>query len=547
MNRGSLYFSFALLMCLMALWVHSTLWEILLVWIALGSIWFGLGYLTGRGELLFKSPKGRLPFVIRLLLFPILVGTTVYNYFARKADPSPPFQEIRNGIWLGRRLLPSDLPSFQDLGIRAVLDVTAEFDALSEIHLIDGMHYLNIPVMDHDSMQLGQLKRAVSWLHEQQAAGRSVLIHCALGQGRSVMVLLAFLKTLSPDISFEDLLKEVRDIRNTAKPNSRQMRSLVRFVEEGLQTKKPKVCLIHNPVAGLRKRDRDLPKIRKLLEPYVDLDVKKTTKNRSAGALAKEALKKGYLSVVASGGDGTVSEVANVLAGSDACMGIIPRGTANALAVCLYGKAVRVDPIGVGCRHLISGLKGTMDVAEVQGKKMFLLSGVGVEAGMVERADRDLKSKLGPMAYIASALVQLETQTPFKVELEVDGVRHEFESGSVVVANAAPLSSVFAQGGTMPDFRDGYLDVTVLAEAGVSFISFDVLYSLWETLGSESSSSEGIQHFRGKSITIRIHPSQKWVLDGELMESVDVLHFRVIPNGLNVYLGDETLLYGDTK
>ena len=348
MNRGGLYFIFAAILGFFTVMVSNVVLEILLFWTALGAVWFGLGYLTGRGELLFKSPKGRLPIVIRALLFPILVGVTLYNYFARKADQSPAFQEIREGVWLGRRLLLSDLNTFSELGIKSVLDVTAEFDALSEIHLIEGMHYLNIPVMDHDTMQLAQLKRAVSWMHEQRRANRAVLVHCALGQGRSVTVLLAFLKTLSPEKSYEELLDEVKHIRITAQPNRRQMASLLKFDESGLQKEKPKVCLIHNPVAGLSEKDKDLPKIKGFLEPYVNLTVKETTEEITAAELTRNAIEEGFEQVVASGGDGTVSEVAQQLVGTDVTLGIIPRGTANALAVCLYGQAVRLDPSGRG-------------------------------------------------------------------------------------------------------------------------------------------------------------------------------------------------------
>ena len=187
---------------------------------------------------------------------------------------------------------------------------------------------------------------------------------------------------------------------------------------------------------------------------------------------------------------------------------------------------------------MIAGLTQQVDVAEVDGFHMFLLAGIGIEAGMVERADRQLKNKLGPLAYVASAFIQLEKQKPFQVELEVDAVTHRFESGSVVVANAAPLSSLFAQGGKMPDPTDGLLDVTVLVNhgEGKGFIDFETVMQLWENLNSdEASDSEQVLHFRGKEIRIQLNPSQRWVMDGELMEEQESMSFRVNPGALKVF------------
>jgi diacylglycerol kinase family enzyme len=218
-------------------------------------------------------------------------------------------------------------------------------------------------------------------------------------------------------------------------------------------------------------------------------------------------------------------------------LGIIPRGTANALAVCLYGKPMRLDPIGTGCSYVVAGNTRVMDVAEVDGKHMFLLSGVGIEAGMVERADREWKRKWGPLAYIVGAMAQLGNQEPFHAELEVDGEKHAYDTASVVVANAAPISSVFAQGGGAPDFEDGLLDVTVLIgnEEGKLPVDFETMLALLDSEARASEAFSGIRHFQGKQIKIRTVPSQKMVLDGELHDAKDGFVFQVKPAALKVF------------
>ena len=52
---------------------------------------------------------------------------------------------------------------------------------------------------------------------------------------------------------------------------------------------------------------------------------------------------------------------------------------------------------------------------------MILLAGLGFEAGMVDKASRELKNILGPMAYIFSGARQLVDQQPFHAKMQIDG------------------------------------------------------------------------------------------------------------------------------
>ena len=77
---------------------------------------------------------------------------------------------------------------------------------------------------------------------------------------------------------------------------------------------------------------------------------------------------------------------------------------------------------------------------------MILLAGLGFEAGMVDKANRELKNILGPMAYILSGARQLVDQQPFQATLQVDGEEYQVEASAITVANAAPATSLTAQG-----------------------------------------------------------------------------------------------------
>jgi len=150
-------------------------------------------------------------------------------------------------------------------------------------------------------------------------------------------------------------------------------------------------CLIFNPVAGQSDPEQDLLTIQTLLEPEIDLDIRLTTPDVDAGQLAHEAVARGVHMIIASGGDGTLSAAAEALVGTNIPLGVISRGTANAFASALEIP----DTIEAACQTILTGTMRVVDTARCNGKPMVLLAGVGFEAEMVEKADREAKKPLG--------------------------------------------------------------------------------------------------------------------------------------------------------
>ncbi len=72
------------------------------------------------------------------------------------------------------------------------------------------------------------------------------------------------------------------------------------------------------------------------------VDVMETGENRAAGPKAKRAVAEGYDAIVVCGGDGTIFDVIQGIAGSAVPLGIIPFGTGNVLA---QNLKVPKDPV----------------------------------------------------------------------------------------------------------------------------------------------------------------------------------------------------------
>ena len=296
--------------------------------------------------------------------------------------------------------------------------------------------------------------------------------------------------------------------------------------------------LIFNPISGQGDPDAELAEIRRHLEPQFMLQIWKTQPDLDPAEQAKQLINEikafdadgeGDSIIIASGGDGTVGAVASALQGSDIPLGIIPRGTANAFSVALG------IPTGVkaACTNLLLGNLRRVDVALCNNQPMILLAGIGFEAGMVDKASRELKNILGPMAYIFSGARQFVDQLPFQATMLIDGEQVQIDASAITIANAAPATSVMAQGfgEVIPD--DGLLEV-IIASPKDRISGLSVLSSLaWSALKSSNANHNNLACFRTKQIQLELKEVQKLVIDGEILDAQTVT-VTVNPQALQV-------------
>ncbi|MGB3495131.1 MAG: methylglyoxal synthase [Elainellaceae cyanobacterium] len=292
------------------------------------------------------------------------------------------------------------------------------------------------------------------------------------------------------------------------------------------------IHLIFNPVAGNGNTEADLALVRELLEPHCNLTVHLTTIEKDADELAREAIASGAHVVIASGGDGTVSAVAGALIGTEIPLGVIPRGTANAFCLAL-GIPTTIAPIRNCCRIILEQYTRVVDAARCNDRPMILLAGIGFEAELVERANRELKDQWGTLAYLMAGWQQLDEQEIFDVEAEIEGQTHHLQAGAITIANAAPPTSVLAQGIGQVIFDDGLLDVTmVTADSKLQAIR-SMIGAFGAALIKTPLEQPNLVHTRLKRIVVKTDPPQKLVVDGEVVGTTPV-EVECIPKGLTV-------------
>ncbi|UKO98516.1 YegS/Rv2252/BmrU family lipid kinase [Nostoc sp. UHCC 0870] len=290
-------------------------------------------------------------------------------------------------------------------------------------------------------------------------------------------------------------------------------------------------CLIFNPVAGQGNPELELAQIRAILEPEINLDIYLTTEDIGADELAQAAVKQGADLIIASGGDGTLSAAALAVAGTDIPFGIISRGTANAFAAALGIP----DAIDAACRIILQGITRDIDIAYCNDLPMILLAGIGFEAETVDMADRDSKKRFGMMAYILAGIQQLRELEIFDVEIETEDKIIKTSASAVTVANAAPPTSVLAQGPAGVIYDDGLLDLTIVApnsKAG----AIAATYHLFQTASAGNAAErDDIGYLRAKQFKITTDPPQKVVIDGEVVATTPI-EIKCVPAALKVFV-----------
>jgi diacylglycerol kinase family enzyme len=528
------YILAALLALVLTVMVPVLLLKIVFGWIAFSLIAVSSAYLLNYPSLFRKREDGSIPFYIRWIFVPFLLGSWLYNEYARRTDKVPPLQKIESNLFLACRMSGQHVDLLNENNIDAILDVTAEFDGLDWTAYQEDFRYLNVPVLDHTSPTPEQLVLAINWLNQQISENKNVVVHCALGRGRSVLVVAAYLLAKNPDLSVDDAMRQINQIRQTARLNKRQLASLQKVRDGGLLSLQKNLTLIVNPVAGGGKWEQYRGEVLSRLNEKFKVTVKETTPEIDGKALAEQAKDEKAQVVIACGGDGTLTEVASALVNTDITMGIIPFGTANALSQVLHGYISKVMPISTACDIIINGNTLKIDTATCNDKVMLLVAAVGFEEKMISAADREEKNVGGQFAYLKglwNAISNNENMT-FEVAKD-DNPAETLETPSFVIANAAPMTTALAQGAEQPDITDGKLDLTWLLPQPSSDRQFASLAELVLSPSEAKKNSDTICHERASKITLTFDKPTAYAVDGEIYEG-DKLIIKTFPRSLTV-------------
>ena len=241
-----------------------------------------------------------------------------------------------------------------------------------------------------------------------------------------------------------------------------------------------------------------------------------------ARVLAQAAVREGYRRIVAAGGDGTINEVVNGIAGSDAALGLLPIGTMNVFASELNLPVSNLKK----CWEIIErGKARRIDLARANDHHFVQLGGVGFDAQVVAATSFKFKKNFGPLSY-AISMIQLAAQKPPRLFIESDG--HSCEGSFALIGNGR------LYGGPFVIFKnarmdDGLLDVLVFKNLS----HLDVIRYLQAVVFGMHTKLADVEYFQAKDVSVTSADAVPVEVDGEVIGELPV-SFHVAPRKLNV-------------
>jgi len=307
------------------------------------------------------------------------------------------------------------------------------------------------------------------------------------------------------------------------------------------RTAKRRMLVIVNPYATTVS-DRLKNLVVYALQARYSVEAVDTEKQGHATQICREAAREGYDVVVAFGGDGTVNEAANGLAGSDTPLTCLPGGGTNVLCRTLGIPADVVDATEHLLRMADHFEPRRVDLGRVNERHFVVSSGVGLDASVIGRVDAHprLKRRLGEYYYTWAAISTFNRRylvrpPRLRVQVGEEGV----DGVTCIVQNSDPYTFF----GSRPiriceetGLETGTLGVTVLRRATILELP-TLLPPVFSGKPQTVARRRQIQAFERvgeatvSSADRRALPVQ---VDGDFIGEFDSVRYGVVPRGLTV-------------
>lgn len=248
-------------------------------------------------------------------------------------------------------------------------------------------------------------------------------------------------------------------------------------------------------------------------------------------ALAQNAVRRGSSLVIAGGGDGTISSIANILAGSKTALGVLPLGTLNHFAKDL---GIPLD-LEAAAANALLGKTRSVDVGEVNGRVFINNSSIGLYPKIVRERESLQKKGHGKWVALAQAMVEtLQRSHTLRVGINAVGHRLTTRTELLFVGNneyelAAPNIGARAR------IDGGELWVCNIPRAG----RFRAVLAALRAIFHVGSQPDPLAFSTGEmKLTLR-HRSLDVAIDGEVVRMQTPLVYRSRPRALQVIVPAE--------
>lgn len=289
--------------------------------------------------------------------------------------------------------------------------------------------------------------------------------------------------------------------------------------------------VVLNPVAGTTDPDRLEGRISRQFESAGwTLEIHRTEKNEEVSQIVKEAIEQKPDMVVAVGGDGTASQVAEGLVGTEVPLGLIPAGTGNVLA-----RDLEIPLMSQRAIRLLVGPHKirVIDALRMEDRHFLLNISIGTSAAAMHDTERNEKRQFGFLAYIWTGIRKLFGVQPAHFSLQVDGRTHQANASDVIIANSAIIGVPALRLGNEISIDDGKMGICIIRARAV----WDYVRLIWDALLGRPQRDPRYHCLTAmERVTVNSDPALPVQGDGDPIGhgSLDV---TIVPNALQVIVG----------
>ncbi|MDN3723713.1 YegS/Rv2252/BmrU family lipid kinase [Aequorivita sp. SDUM287046] len=282
------------------------------------------------------------------------------------------------------------------------------------------------------------------------------------------------------------------------------------------------ILLVVNPISGDSEKESIIASVTEAAaKRNQGLKIYKTTGDGDSAAIKSIIKKNRPERVLVAGGDGTISLVSECLLNTEICLGIIPAGSANGIAVNFGIPETMTEQIEVA----LSNCTIKIDTLFINEKMCLHIADLGINAELVKNyEDSGIRGKLG--YFLQSIPTIFNSDSPFHFTIETEKGTVEKTGILLAIANA----NKFGTGANInPDgkINDGKFEVLV-------FKNLDFI-EIFKTIQEKPElSSDFVEIISTEKVMISTRKKVPFQIDGEYLGETDKVTARIEKENLTM-------------
>ena len=303
-----------------------------------------------------------------------------------------------------------------------------------------------------------------------------------------------------------------------------------REILEGSNYTPPKqvsAVIITNPASGsyAQRIDSIHEDMEFLKQRGWNIELRLTKEAGDATRLARQAVLEKVDIVVAAGGDGTINEVVQGLAGSETALGVLPTGTVN-----VWSREMNIPLDHVGARDvLFNGKKRCIDLGQMNDRYFLLMGGIGLDGEVAQAVEKKGLKRLGVLGYFLTSVWYGSRYPGFSVQVKFGERVIKTRALQIVIGNTQLYGGSAVKFTWQAKCDDGLLDLCIVRGRSIvsrAFVIIDFLLHRKQKL-------QDIDYETCDLIEVSTHKPVAIQIDGDAMGYTPAT-FKAVPASLNV-------------